>query len=390
MFTSNINFKNFKIYNLNKYSKKILYDIKNNKWLDQFKIIETLKPNYKYSYNKKILKKYKTYKNFRIIGIGGSILGSEAIYQFLNFKIKKNFYFINNLQPLIKNKFKYSKVLNIIISKSGNTLETIANSNVIIKSSKNKNLFITEKKNSYLSILAKKLKAEVLEHRNYIGGRYSVLSEVGMLPAALMGLEEKKFKRLNNLVKNKNFLNSLIKSVFSTIYLINKKKYNSVILNYDENSENIFKWYQQLIAESLGKKSRGIFPIISSMPKDNHSLLQLYLDGPKNNFFTFYNVKEKYSQKLSNDLIVKNQNYLKNKNLIKILDSQREATMRVFAKKKLPFRCIELKNRSEESLGELFCFFILETILLGKALKVNPFDQPSVELIKTETKKILL
>ena len=69
---------------------------------------------------------------------------------------------------------------------------------------------------------------------------------------------------------------------------------------------------------------------------------------------------------------------------------RKNKSMRVFAKKKLPFRCIELKNRSEESLGELFCFFILETILLGKALKVNPFDQPSVELIKTETKKILL
>ena len=390
MFTPNINFKNFKNFNLNKHSKKILNNIKKNKWLDQFKIIETLKPNYKYSYNKNIVKKYKAYKNFRIIGIGGSILGSEAIYQFLNFKIKKNFHFINNLQPSIKNKFENNKTLNIIVSKSGNTLETIANSNVIIKSSNNHNLFITEKKNSYLTNLAKKLKAEVLEHRNYIGGRYSVLSEVGMLPAELMGLEEKKFKRLNNLIRNNNFLNSLIKNVFSTIYLINNKKYNSVILNYDEDSENIFKWYQQLIAESLGKKSRGIFPIISSMPKDNHSLLQLYLDGPKNNFFTFYNVKEKYSQKLSNVLIIKNQNYLKNKNLIHILDSQREATMSVFKKKKLPFRCIELKNRSEESLGELFCFFILETILLGKIMKVNPYNQPSVELIKKETKKILI
>ena len=72
------------------------------------------------------------------------------------------------------------------------------------------------------------------------------------------------------------------------IYLIKKKKFNSIILNYDEKSTDLFYWYQQLIAESLGKKNKGILPIISNMPKDNHSLMQLYLDGPKNNFFTFF------------------------------------------------------------------------------------------------------
>jgi len=98
---------------------------------------------------------------------------------------------------------------------------------------------------------------------------------------------ERKFKRLNNLIKNKNFLKELICKVNFIFKCISSGKKNSVILNYDENSENLFKWYQQLTAESLGKKNKGIFPIISSMPKDNHSLLQLYLDGPKNNFFTF-------------------------------------------------------------------------------------------------------
>ena len=162
------------------------------------------------------------------------------------------------------------------------------------------------------------------------------------------------------------------------------------ILNYDEKSDNLFKWYQQLIAESLGKKSRGILPLISSMPKDNHSLMQLYLDGPKKNFYTFFSVYEKNSNLINKKKLLGSHYFLKNKNLQKILYAQKKATENVFKNKKIPFRSFELLNRSEQTLGEIFCFFILETILLGRALKVNPFDQPSVELIKRETKKILL
>ena len=168
-----------------------------------------------------------------------------------------------------------------------------------------------------------------------------------------------------------------------------KKKINSVILNYDKKSNDFFRWYQQLIAESLGKKSKGLIPIISSMPKDNHSLLQLYLDGPKNSFFTFYNVMNDTSDIIRSKNVLNEKKYLNNKSLIKIINAQRLATQNIFKKKNIPFRSFEIKRRSEETLGELFCFFVLETILLGKALKVNPFDQPSVELIKAETKKIL-
>ena len=218
--------------------------------------------------------------------MGGSTLGSQAIYDFLNHKIKKNFVFIDNLD-VNKKKKKEKKYTNIIVSKSGNTIETITNSNIFIKD-KEKNIFITENKNSYLFQLAHKLKAEIIHHNNFIGGRYSVLSEVGMLPAELMGLNSNNFKQLNNLIKNKNFLNSLISNVSTTLHYINNKKFNSVIINYDEKSKNLFYWYQQLIAESLGKKSKGLLPVISLMPKDNHSVMQVYLDGFKNNFYTFF------------------------------------------------------------------------------------------------------
>ena len=389
MLTKNIKFKKIIIKSKNYNTNSIYKNMMRNYRSGHLKLLSCLSKNYKYSYDKKLIKKYKKYLNFRIIGMGGSILGAEAIYQFLKHKIKKNFFFLNNLEKKFNLLKKEKNIVNLIISKSGNTLETISNSNIVIKNNK-KNIIITENKKNYLNDLANNIKAEVVEHKNYIGGRYSVLSEVGMLPAELMGLKENNFKRLNHLIRNKKFVNQLIRNVSSTLELLKKGKYLSVILNYDHKSENLFKWYQQLISESLGKKSKGIFPIISTMPKDNHSLLQFFLDGPKKNFYTFFSVREKNPNKIIKNNLLKSHYYLKNKNLQNITYSHMLATQNIFKIKKIPYRCFEILKRSEETMGEIFCFFILETILLGRALKVNPFDQPSVELIKKETKKILL
>ena len=384
MFNKNIDFKNFQIKRKTKYIKKKLeLLIKENN-----QILKSLSKKYKNSFDKKKLNNYKKFSNYRIIGMGGSSLGAQAIYDFLKHKIKKNFLFINNLQnnnKLIKEK----KYTNLIISKSGNTIETIVNANVLIKK-KDTNIFITENKKSYLYLLAEKLKADIVHHNNFIGGRYSVLSEVGMLPAELMGLNSNNFKNLNMLIKNKNFLHNLILNVSSTHHFIKNKKFNSIIINYDEKSRNLFNWYQQLIAESLGKKKKGLLPIVSNMPKDNHSVMQLYLDGFKNNFYTFFYVNENKSIKINNKLILKSQSYLKNKDLAKITLAQKKATENVFQRKNIPFRSFVIKKRDEKTLGELFSFFILETILLSKILNVNPYNQPEVELIKKETKNLLL
>ena len=383
MLTKNISFVGFKkknnSLNIKRNFKKII--------INSNHVLNSLSNSYKYSYNINQIKKYKKFNNFRIIGMGGSILGTETIYDFLKHKIKKNFLFVDNLQnnqKVIKKNF-----VNLIVSKSGNTTETIVNSNILIKK-KDKNIFVTENNKNYLYLLAEKLKADIIHHNNFIGGRYSVLSEVGMLPAELMGLNTKDFKQFNLLVKNKKFINCLISNVGSMLFFIKHKKFNSVIINYDQKSESLFKWYQQLVAESLGKKQTGLLPIVSNMPKDNHSVMQLYIDGFRNNFFTFFYVNDLKSKKLNNKLLLPTQSFLKNKNISKIIHSQKKATEKVFTKKNIPFRSFEVKNRNEKSLGELFTFFILETILIAKCLKLNPFDQPAVESIKKETKKILI
>ena len=383
MLTDNFLFKDFR---KKRKSKKIQSHLKkliqsNNE------IITSLTNNYKYSYTKKFIRRLRSFKFIRIFGMGGSSLGSHAIYDFLKYKIDKNFFFVSNLNS--KKNFPKKKFLNLVISKSGNTLETIVNSNAYIKKN-DKNIFITEDKKSILKKIGLQLKNEIINHNDFIGGRYSVLSEVGMLPAELMGLDPKKFKQFNNLVKNKHFFNSMISNAVNILELIKAKKFNSIILNYDETSDNLLKWYQQLVAESLGKKGSGILPIISTMPKDNHSLMQLYLDGQKNNFYTFFYTQEKFSKKLNSRNIPKDMQFLKNKNLNDILLSQIFATQKVFKKQNIPFRSFILRKRSEETLGELFSFFIIETILIANALKIDPYNQPAVELIKKETKKILV
>ncbi len=382
MNSKSILFKNFKVSKKTSNAKKLLTKLLK----EDNKIIHSLYKNYKDSYSKKRLSKYKSFKNIRIFGMGGSSLGTRAIYSFLNHKIKKKLTFFDNLQANRKRDNK--KYLNLIVSKSGNTLETIVNSNIYINKT-DENIFITENKKNYLHMLANKLKSEIVHHNNYIGGRYSVLSEVGMLPADLMGLKPNHFRQFNSLIKNKKFLNNLIQNVAASIYFLKNKKINSVILNYDEKAQNLFNWYQQLIAESLGKKGKGLLPVISILPKDNHSVMQLYLDGFKNNFFTFFYTHEKKSFKINNSKILLSQMSLKNRNLSEVIYAQKKATENVFSKKKIPFRSFEILNRDEKTLGELFCFFILETILIGKSLKLNPYDQPAVELIKVETKRIL-
>jgi glucose-6-phosphate isomerase len=383
MFSKKIQITNFKLKKNNKKIYKILSALLKNK----SQLILSMSPQYKNNYNKnKIINKLNK-TNVRIFGMGGSILGAKAIYNFLKDKIKKRFFFVDNIEE--KTSFnKKDNFLDLIISKSGNTLETIFNINLLIKS-KTKKVFITENNHGYMSLLAKQLKSEVIHHNNFIGGRFSVLSETGMFPAELMGFKPINFRRLNDIVKDKKIINSLVVNT-SAILNYSNKNYNSIIINYDQQANSLFEWYQQLVAESLGKRNKGILPIISNMPKDNHSVMQYYLDGKKNNFYTFFFSKNSSANKtkiINSKLLLKTHNYLKGQTANKLIERQFKATEKVFSKKKLPFRSIIVSKRDENSIGGLFCYFILETIMLGRALGIDPYNQPAVELIKVETKK---
>ena len=175
---------------------------------DKNNLFKSFLPNSKYSFNFQSIKKFNNFRTVVVIGMGGSILGTKAIYSFLKHKIKKKFVFIDNLDQdflsKIKQECKLAKTLFLIVSKSGNTNETIINSSYFKFFFKKSNIIIiSENKNNILYKFAKSKGFDFIEHNPFIGGRYSVFSEVGMLPAYLMGLNPKNFKK--NLPK---FLNS--------------------------------------------------------------------------------------------------------------------------------------------------------------------------------------
>ena len=229
-----------------------------------------------------------------------------------------------------------------------------------------------------------------IEHKSHIGGRYSVLSEVGIVPSYLMGLNIKKLR-----FQLIDFLTSFRKKFLkeSCIYvskLLNSKQYNNLIfLNYSPDLEKFLFWLQQLIAESLGKKNKGFLPVISNVPKDHHSLLQLYLDGPKDKVFYIFSSKESERNKIEIKKNINKNNLLNKKTLGNIKDIQRNALTKALNKNNIPFREFKIKKNDEMTIGSLFSYFILETAISGMLSKINPYDQPAVEQVKIYTKHLL-
>ena len=393
------NIKNFSLKN-NFYIKdktrinKIIKEIYNN--LDSKKdTFHVLSKKFTLDFNKQTLKKFIKYKSVILIGMGGSVLGAQSIYSFLKQKINKNFIFLDNLDQIkiqkIKKKVNLKKIIFIIISKSGNTIETLVNSNLFNDTiNTNNSIIITERKNNLLSSFAKKKKILHINHKDYVGGRYSVLTEVGMVPAYMMGLEINFFRKkiLNFFKLNKNKI--LIESIIKIARMYELKKIKSIVLlNYAPQMNEFLYWCQQLMAESLGKRGKGLLPIVSAAPRDHHSLLQLYLDGPRDKLFYIFSINLDKKMKIKNNLFGKDFKFVENKELSEVVLSQKKALIKVLKKKNIPFREFKIKKISEETLGELFSYFMIETALLGKFIGINPFDQPAVEQVKILTKKYL-
>tara|TARA_B110000305_G_C19354498_1_gene596012 strand:- start:735 stop:1355 length:621 start_codon:yes stop_codon:yes gene_type:complete len=182
----------------------------------------------------------------------------------------------------------------------------------------------------------------------------------------------------------------LIDSVIKLGEIYKSKKIASLILvSYAPELNEFLYWCQQLIAESLGKKGTGILPVVSSAPRDHHSLLQLYLDGPKDKLFYIFSINLKKKMKINNNIFGKKFSFAENKELSTVREAQKYALLKSLKKKNISYREFKIENKTEDTLGKLFSYFMLETVLIGKLIGINPFNQPSVEEVKVLTKKYL-
>ena len=342
-------------------------------------------------------------KNFVVFGTGGSNLGARALINTLT-KQPKNILFFDNIDPL----FFQDEIINldlnttgfIIISKSGTTPETLSQFGSIINIAREKNnldmlfkncLVVTEFKDSPLFNIAKKNNCTLLEHKKDIGGRYSIFSNVGMIPAILAGLDVKKVHLgASKVIENSDFLD-IYKFAQIFKFCSSNNYFSNVMMTYSDGLTYFGKWYLQLWAESIGKKDRGITALHAVGTTDQHSQLQLYLDGPKDKFFTF--IKSNYHKKgLNIDTETMKEeavNYLINKTMGDLMHAEQDATIDTFKLNNFKFREILLSEINEEAMGGLMANSIMETIAACIYFEVDPFDQPAVEQGKALTKKYL-
>ena len=352
----------------------------------------------------KIAKKFELNKNKIVFfGTGGSNLGARALDNIvLDKKIKMEFY--DNIDPVFfKKSFDNIDFKNtgfVIISKSGSTPETLSQFSCLYQIAVETNnidlflsntLIITEFKDSPLYNIAKEKECLMLEHNAGIGGRYSVFSNVGILPAIISGVDiSKLYNGASEIIKNveKNSALNLAQ------YLcLNKKKqfHSNVLMTYSDSLHFFGRWYLQLWAESIGKNKKGITPIHSVGTTDQHSQLQLYLDGPNDKFFTFITTDHSKKGLIINNEVFKNTeiNYFNDKTIGDLMQAEQSATLETFKLNKFSYREIYIPKINEENVGKLLSLSIIETIASCIYLDVNPFDQPAVEQGKILTKEFL-
>jgi len=326
-----------------------------------------------------------------IIGIGGSSAGIKSFVKYTN----QEYLFIDNLNySLIENILNNKNILDYsiyVISKSGNTFETLAALNLLYQYANKmgllKKLFlqmtcITEEGDNYLYNFAKKHNIRIIKHNKKIGGRYSFFSETGILPLNLNETDVFDNCKYNNFLGD-DHKSAIINSAVILTIQETKKISKYVNLFYDEKLKYFGEWFNQLHAESLGKKNKGLTPMYSICPRDHHSMAQLYLDGPKDNYFTVYP-----PENISNFSKFEKLNFLniENQTPKELILSQYNAIQKVFIEQNLPFRTISI-GENNLNIFQLYLYFFLETIILGKAQNINPYDQPAVEAIKIKTLK---
>ena len=403
-----INFDNSFFYKKNKFDFNHNKNFKENLILANQKSEEISKEFYSgknqilqsftATYQKKIrdLKQDLEFKGKKkaVIGIGGSSSGAKALSFFMKDDISyfdnldleyfKNFFLKNNMKDYIF----------FIISKSGDTFETLALLNLLIiesKKIKDYNIFdsmviITENRESILKSFSMKKNIKIVEHNPDIGGRFSILSETGMLPFVDLNLnvEDGSEKFVNLLNKDSDL--SPTKNAAIILTCINEMKlsiYCNLIYNY--RLKHFSYWFHQLHGESLGKSNNALTPTTSICPKDHHSMMQLYLGGPKNKFFNIFSPPDNnIYDNFTDEGFYNIESFTPNE----LLKSQYQSVVSVFTEKEIPHRKIEISDHQNPlNIIELFSYFILETILLGKMMNINPYGQPEVQLLKDKVFK---
>jgi len=344
-------------------------------------------------------------ENFIVFGTGGSNLGSKALINILQGHEKNKIIFYDNIDPINFQNSIDTINLNttgfIVISKSGSTPETLSQFASIIEIFDQKNnlkalfsnvLIITEDKISPLSQIAHANKCIILKHEKNIGGRYSIFSNVGMVPAIIAGLDVKQIHAgalsvIENLQGKENYKIAQFFRHQNT----HDSLTSSVILTYSDALYYFGKWYLQLWAESLGKNKKGITAIHAVGTTDQHSQLQLYLDGPKDKFFTFITTNHSNQGLKLHSSTMKEHgvNYLVNKTMGDLMQAEQQATMDIFKKNNFAYREINLPIIDEFSIGQLMAMSIIETVATCLYFEVDPFDQPAVEQGKKLTKQYL-
>ncbi len=358
----------------------------------------------------------KNLKYILVIGIGGSSLGAKAVYDAiyghfdkLNPKRMPKMIFIetnnseilNNLKKFLNTEIKNSSEIIInIISKSGNTVETIANMEFIVGALADKfddildRIVITTDKNSVLWEKAVSKNISLLPIPSNVGGRYSVFSGVGLLPLALAGVDIEKFlegaREMRDECLNENILNN--PAIISAVVLFLNYKKGKVINNnffFNSELESLGKWYRQLMAESIGKDEKGITPTVSIGSTDLHSIGQLYVGGIKNKVISFIKSRENNGVDIPTGLFPDSESLINGKNSNDILNAIFEGVKTVYSEKGVPFMEIILDDISPKAIGKFMQFKMLEMVYLGALLNVNVFNQPDVETYKEETRRIL-
>jgi len=351
-----------------------------------------------------IANQIKNFSDLIVISMGGATLNPEMLVRFLGKKkTSPKIHFVNNTDPAF-----FADILDVAdikntallaISNSGHTLETNALVGCVLEEFQKKNItdigarsyFITNPKNGILKDIALTIKGTLIPHQEGISGRYSGLSSVSLLIGLIAGIDLEAYITGANSVIDDFYTNlEHSKPVVSASSIFSNDKNILVNIGYLQKFDIFLEWYSQIIAESLGKEGKGYTPLRGLGPNDQHSMLQLYLDGPKDKLFSLFYVGDLDRNLL--DYKTSNLNelgYLADKNLADINLANFSATLDALISQEMPVRNIILQNVSAKSFGTMVCHFMFEIVFIGHLMNLNPFNQPGVELIKTRSSALV-